>query len=390
MRKMSIAIVVESFHAQSGVDRRTSELVKGLLSAGHEVHIYANRWDTNAAEGIIFHRIPILKLGRALKSLSFAWFCSALIPKSQHDLIHTQARIFRYDVATLGVGCHWAYIDAMGINPKKTPDKWFHRAVLRIEHSMFALKRFTEGARIIVNSNKCRYELISYYKVPAGSIDVVHNGVDQEAFSPAMRTDLWADARRDLGISPKDIVVLFVGTGFHRKGLNTLIDAIGRVQLRSSPMADRLKLLIVGKGSKDEYNRLAAGMGIGERLIWVGQSDPNDIARYYAASDIFVLPTRYDPFANSTMEALACGLPVITTTTNGVSEIIRDEISGLIVEPNDAEGLSEKLQALAEDADFRQRIGSNGRKAVKPYTWQMATERTMTVYEDIIARRGGP
>ena len=382
MRRLNVAIVVESLHSQGGVGRRTSELVRKLLSAGHEVHVYANRWDPKAAEGASFHYIPMLKLGRAAKPLSFAWFCSALIPRSRHDLIHTQARVFRYDVATLGVGCHRAYLDAVGIDPEKAPDRRLHRTILHIERSMLASERFAAQRRIIVNSNKCKGELVDYYSVPETSIDVARNGVDHGVFSPDIRASLGPTVRRELGMSPDELMVLFVGSGFQRKGLDTLIEAVGRLRRGRS-----LRLFVVGRGKRDEHSRLAADVGIAEQLTWIGQSDPSDIVKYYAAADIFALPTRYDPFANSTMEALACGVPVVTTNANGVSEILRDGTDGLIVEPDEADALSERLRALADDADFRTRLGSNGRVAVEPYTWSKTAERTAAVYETIMAKR---
>jgi UDP-glucose:(heptosyl)LPS alpha-1,3-glucosyltransferase len=367
------------------VERRTSELVKGLLSAGHDVHVYASRWDRKqvrqahcrAVKGVTFHRVPMLKLGRAMKPLSFAWGCSALIPKSRHDLIHTQARIFRYDVATLGVGCHRAYLDAVGIDPDKTRDKWFHRAVLHIERSMLSPARLAAGAEIIVNSNMVKGELIGYYSVPEESIHVVHNGVDREAFSPEARTALRDEARSKLGLSPDEVAVLYVGAGFERKGLDTLISAIGSIG--DLPC----RLVIVGRGNRSPYM-----CALQREMIWAGESDGAGMARYYAAADIFALPTRYDPFANSTLEALASGLPVVTTTANGVSEILEDGVSGHIVKPSDPEMLADRIRTLAGSSRLREQMSTAGLRAVEPYTWQRTTEQTMAVYESIVSRKG--
>jgi len=381
MHKLRIGLLIETLHRHGGLERRTSALANGLLAAGHEVHIYANKWDSEAAEGAHFHRVPMLKLDRAMKLLGFAWFSSRLA--AGNDLIHTQARVFRYDLATLGGGCHKAYLDAMGIDPQKTPDRRIHRVILHIERSMFDPKNFVRGNRIIVNSNKCKAEIIDHYSVPEASIDVVHNGVDREAFSPEMCAGRRTTARTELGLDANEIAILLVGTGFERKGLKTLIRAAGI--LNAEKPACRIRVLVVGSGKTDGYKAGATELGIAERLVWVGRAD--DIAKHYAAADIFVLPTRYDPFANSTMEALASGIPVITTTANGVSEIIRDGTDGLIIEPNDAEALADRLNTLASDAKLRQHIGSSGRKAVEPYTWQRTTEQTIAVYEKIIISR---
>ena len=385
MQKLRIGLLIENLHRHGGLERRTSALANGLLAAGHEVHIYANEWDSEAAEGAHFHRVPMLKLDRATKVLGFAWLSSRLA--AGNDLIHTQARVFRYDVATLGVGCHRAYLDAVGIDPARAPGRWFHKTHLYIERSMLAPERFAAGTRVIVNSNRCKAEFINYYGVPEDKISVVRNGVDREAFSAASLADSRPAARWELGIQPHETAVLFVGSGFRRKGLDTLIQAVGRIRGASSAGPNGLRLLIVGRGSRDAYAKLAHSVGIGERLIWIGQAQPKDVAKFYAAADVFVLPTRYDPFANSTLEALACGLPVITTDANGVSEILRNGVDSLIVKPDDAEALAEGLGAVVDDAEFRQHLGTNGLKTVEPYTWQKTTEQTLDVYETVIAHR---
>lgn len=374
MKKLSIAIAVESLHLHGGVERRTSELVKGLISAGHEVHIYANRWDARAAVGASFHRIPILRLTRRMKPISFAWFCSRLISRSKHDLIHTQARIFDYDVATLGVGCHRAYLDAVGIDSASDS---FHRTMLAIERAMYRPGKYS---RIIVNSHMVKGEIIRYYGVPEERIAVVHNGVDSEMFSPANREKLREAARQELGLTPDDIAIGYTGSGFHRKGLDTLIEAVGK-----SRHSDKAKILIVGRGNRDDYEKLAVDCGMGGRLVWVGQSA--DIARQYAAADVFALPTRYDPFANSTMEALACGLPVVTTRSNGVSEILTDGEDAFVVEAGDSNALADRLDALLADSDLRRRMGSSGRATVEPFTWDRTTGQTMDVYDAVVAER---
>ena len=378
MNKLNVAIVVESLHLHGGVERRTSELVKGLLSSGHEVHVYANRWDPRAAEGATFHRIPMLKLDRVIKPLSFAWFCSALIPRAKHSLVHTQARIFRYDISTLGVGCHRGYLDALGIDPETSAERRFHKAILRIERSMFKPGNYV---RILCNSAMVKGEIINYYNVPEDRVAVVYNGVDSDLFSPERRSELRDSARRELGLSPDELAVIYAGNGFTRKGLDTLVEAVGR-----SRYSGIMKILVVGRGKKEDYEKLAADCGIPGRLIWVGQS--TDIMRHYAAADLFALPTRYDPFANSTMEALACGLPVITTRSNGVSEILNDGTDGFVIDRNDPDALSERIDVLAGDQELRQSMGSLGRALVEPFTWRRTAEETICAYGAVMQDRG--
>ncbi|MHB1001843.1 MAG: glycosyltransferase family 4 protein [Armatimonadota bacterium] len=377
MRKLSIAIAIESYDVRGGVEHRTRELVKGLIADGHDLHIYAGKWNAEAAEGVTMHRIPVFKPSRVVKPLSFAWSCSNSIPKGGHDLVHTQARIFRFDAATLGVGCHRAYMDAVNSGDKGRKSL-LDRSILFIEQSMF---KPSTDSRLIVNSNKCKEEFIRYYNVSPDRITVVHNGVDCDKFSPSATAELRDEVRRELGLAPDDIVVSYVGSGFHRKGLDTLVEAVGRIKQTVC-----IKILIAGRGNRDVCNQIAARYGIGDRLVWLGQSE--SVARVYSASDIFALPTRYDPFANSTMEALASGLPVVTTSSNGVSEILDDGVSAFITPAADSNALAERLELLACDESMRMRIGAGGCKAVEPYTWEKTTAETIAVYHSIIAERG--
>ncbi len=383
MDKIDVAIVVERFHSRGGVEGRTSELVRGLLSAGHQVHVYAHSWDRKAVQGsknLVLHRVPMLRLGRALKPLSFAWFCSLLVRRSKHDLVHAQTRVFSFDVATLGVGCHRAYLEATGVVPRRGPDAWFHSAVLHIERAMLRPGNYRF---IIVNSGKCGREFATYYGVPQERIAVVHNGVDSDRFSPAVRGRLREQARRELGLMPGDVAVLYVGTGFERKGLDTLVQAVACI--RNARQSPRLKLVVVGRGDLGRFVESTAGRRVEEWLVPAGWSD--DVAGYYAAADIFALPTRYDPFANSTMEALASGLPVVTTRSNGVSEILRDGTDAFITEANEPNCLADRLRLLAMDVGLREQMGANGRRAVEPFTWKRTADGTMAVYETVLAAK---
>ncbi len=377
MKTLSVALVLENYHRGGGVERRTSELAHGLLAAGHDVHVYSMGYQADGNDdGISFHRIPVLKLGRRIKALSFAWSCSAFIPRARHDIIHTQARIYRYNVATMGVGCHKAYMDAMDVDADTDREAAFHRAMLSIERAMMA-KTQSDGAKIITNSHRCKSEFIRYYGVPETSITVIHNGVDQITFTPNRESAV--SMRENLGLSPEDTMLLFVGGGFQRKGLDTLIRALGRLRNKNARVA------IVGRGGRDEWNKLAADLGVLDALIWCGKADAEQMASYYAAADAFVLPTRYDPFANSTMEALASGLPVITSTANGVSEILKDGESALLMDAGDAEALADRLSTVMRDEALRLRLGLAGRKAVEPYTWQATTEKTMNIYGSVMS-----
>ena len=173
--------------------------------------------------------------------------------------------------------------------------------------------------------------MIDLYSYPAEQIDVVYNGVPVESFRsiPEKR----ASSRSALGLTADELAILFVGSGWERKGLRFAIEA---VEACRDP---RMRLLVAGKGNKSKYRSSAA------RFLDVVE----DLPGLYAAADIFLLPTIYDPFSNACLEAIAAGIPVITTGANGVSEIMQNETHGSLVnDPSDIGALAYALKFWSE------------------------------------------
>jgi UDP-glucose:(heptosyl)LPS alpha-1,3-glucosyltransferase len=179
-------------------------------------------------------------------------------------------------------------------------------------------------------------------------------------------------------------VILYVGSGFKRKGVSYLIEAAARLG-NDSLNKNRIKLLIVGKDRLWPYKRLAAKAGIDKNIIFVDYASETE--KYYAASDIFALPTFFDPFANVTLEAMASGIPVITTKKNGASEIIEDGKDGFVINsPLEIDMLAEKIRGLLNPM-MRKEAGDNARKKAMNLTWERMTEETLKVYDEIRASK---
>ena len=173
---------------------------------------------------------------------------------------------------------------------------------------------FSGGARrVIANSQMVKREAVQFYGYPAERIDVVPNGVPLADF----RADAAARAsrRKILRLCDDEIAVLFVGSGWERKGLRHAIQAV-------NSLGTNFRLFVAGHGRGRQLDGRAV-----QRLGAV-----RDLPALYAAADIFLLPTLYDPFSNACLEALAAGLPVITTRDNGFSEIIEQRVHGSIID----------------------------------------------------------
>jgi len=234
---------------------------------------------------------------------------------------------------------------------------------LRLEESLFA-KRGAQ--RVIANSQMVKDEIVRWYGYPADQIEVVYNGVPRQLVEVDEQERM--KSRRALGLGPEDIVVLFVGSGWERKGLRFAIDAVQR--------NSNLKLVVAGRGDARKLES--------PRLHFLGVV--RDLPALYGAADIFLLPTIYDPFSNACLEALAAGLPVITTKANGFSEIIENGRHGTVIEePQDVAAISDALNFWSDPARRRQVRGENLALAQR-FDISTNVEATLRIATQVAAR----
>ncbi len=233
-----------------------------------------------------------------------------------------------------------------------------HRDLLRLEETLLQ-ERGAE--RVITNSRMVKDEIVDLFNFRRDRIDVVPNGIPLEhfRFDPVTR----AKARSDLALVAEDIVLMFAGTGWERKGLRYAISAMEACE------DSKLVLLVAGRGPEVHYQQ--------ERVRFLGEVA--DLRPLYAAADMFILPTIYDPFSNACLEALACGLPIITSRANGFSEVMENRIHGSIVdEPDDIDDLRNAIQAWS-DPTRRQVARPSILKRAARYDISRNVERTLEI-----------
>jgi UDP-glucose:(heptosyl)LPS alpha-1,3-glucosyltransferase len=178
------------------------------------------------------------------------------------------------------------------------------------------------------------------------------------------------------GISPDAIVHLIVARDFTQCGVGTVIDALARLP----PLSH---LLVVGDDSDVErYRKRAHGLGIADRVTFAGRKP--DARPYYGAADTFVLPALYDPSPDTAIEAMACGLPVVTSTKSGAAALLHEHDGGLVCASDDVEGLAAHLRAL-QDTDLRARLSANARRAILPLSPSAITRQLVLLYRDLLA-----
>lgn len=376
---MRIALIRQRYTPSGGAERYLAGLVTGLAGAGYEIHLFANRW-MEATPGVIHHRVPVLPGPAFARVLSFAWAAGRMTRRGGFDLVVSFDRTIRPDIYRAGDGCHRAWLDrrrAVEGGPARALDRVnpLHLSLLLLERHLFG----GGCRRIIANSRMVREEILRYYGTPAGAIEVIYTGVDLGRFHPPRSEAARAGLRAERGVGSEDRVLLFVGSGFERKGLRFLIEAAGRLRgLRG------LRLWVLGRGDPRRPRALAEGLGLADRVHFAGPvPDPE---RWMAAADLFVLPTIYDPFSNACLEALACGLPVVTTAGNGAAEVLEEGQSGSVLpDPSDVEGLAGRIAEFLRP-DRRDERRAAARAAAERFPAEGHVKEVLALYEQCLRR----
>jgi len=310
-KTLSIGFVRRGYSQTGGAEAYLKRLARRLLEAGHGAQlITTNEWPQHEWPFGAIHRL------QSRSVMGFANDLEQMRPQIRCNVLMSLERVWNCDVYRAGDGVHRGWLTrrrkfemplkrfVRGLNRK-------HRGILQLEKALFA----DRGAEhVIVNSQMVKSEIVDFYGYPAEKIDIVRNGIPLEhfRFNPELREKF----RDELKLKPHEIALLFVGSGWERKGLRFAIAAMALCHNR------KMRLLVAGRGHQRFYKS--------KRVQFLGEIA--DLVRIYAVADIFILPTIYDPFSNACLEALACGLPVITTRSNGFSEIIADRVHGSIVD----------------------------------------------------------
>lgn len=326
--KLTIGFVRRGYSASGGAEAYLKRLAGGLVERGHQTLLFATTdWPKNDGP---FGEVRHL---RARSPLGFAEELEALRGTVETNVLMSLERVCSCDVYRAGDGVHRAWLERRAAleNPWQRLARRFNRKHSDILHLEKLLLDDRRAERVIANSQMVKNEIVDLYNYRPDRIDVIRNGVpvSEFRFDPATREK----ARAELGLSADALAVLFVGSGWERKGLRFAIAAVESIKKL------KVRLLVAGRGKEADFSSSIAQF-LGE------VTDPRPL---YAAADLFILPTIYDPFSNASLEALASGLPVITTRANGFSEVMEDKIHGSMIEqPDDVTALRQAIELWAD------------------------------------------
>ncbi len=357
-----------------GAETFLGRFIRELLKRGHSVEVFSRDWEDG---GVPVHRIRTFGPS-FLKPLVFAWRAKKEVERAAPDVVVSLERTYCQDIYRAGDGVHREWLQRRAAATGSAVRRFFmrlnplHPVLLYLERRLFTDRRLK---KVVANSEGVRRDIIRHYGLPEDKLCVIYNGIDPASYG-TLDTGKRAELRAELGAVGSTVLFVFVGSGFERKGLVYAIRALALLK-----EAGDVRLVVVGKGNAARYRKEAERAGVGGRVVFTGPVKGAE--KYYGAGDVFILPTVYEPFSNACLEAMASGLPVVTTTRNGASEIMTDGVdSALVDDPADTAALAAKAVPLL-DAGYRKKAGELARAAALKYTIERTVDGFLGVIEDI-------
>ena len=367
---------------KGGTERDLFRTAEGLRDLGHEIHLFCGEFGVPPPEGTRAHKVPYWPFGRTAGLLSFALAGPKVVRLQNCHIVVGFGRMIQQDILRSGGGTHKLFLQRMQGDMARS--LWqrvsvYHQSVLAVERLQFRPGHYR---KILAVSCEVKRDIMAAYGVPDERISVIYNGVDHDRFHPRHRSQAREKLRRQWGIPREAQVVLFVGSGFKRKGLDRLIRAW------ESPQLSGAYLLVVGDDAqRSRYGAWAKSVAEG-RILFTGRQ--KEIESYYGAADLLALPALQEAFGNVVLEALASGLPVLLSQEVGAAEILEGELKqGVLMSPDDPAELATMILSLLNPARH-QILSEKARKLGERYSWQNHFRALETyLLEDVEeARRG--
>lgn len=377
MSRLKIALVANNIHFRGGMERYCAELAT-VLCQENDVHLFASEVADVPFDRLTVHPVKTVKKPVLALFLQFYANASRQVRLRDFDIVHTIGGITAQQNIVTAQYCQYAWGAALrselGASEGVTA---YHQFMWRLT-GYFEKRAMTSPQTLGISANSLRtsQDLQRYYGSDPQKISVIHNAVDPVRFTPENRR-FRREIRRRFQIPEEAVVALFVGE-YRRKGLATVIRALG---LANDPC---VHLLAVGKGDLAHYNALAREAGIQDRTTFAAPI--KEIEQIFGAADVFVFPTFYEAFGMVITEAMASGLPVVTSRSAGAAEMIDMGVSGLLVDrPGDAQEFSRILAPLLQDERLRRAMGEKARVAASRYRWSDVANDTLDLYHRSLA-----
>jgi UDP-glucose:(heptosyl)LPS alpha-1,3-glucosyltransferase len=374
MSKVRLAIVRQKYRPDGGAERFISRALEALDDDSLELNIITRSWQGEPKPEWHLHICNPKKWGRISRERGFAVAARACWQQEKFDIVQSHERIAGCDIFRAGDGVHRVWLEqrARVVSPVQrllTQVSRYHRYVMTAEEEMF---RSPALKKIICNSLMVKNDIMRCFQVPEEKFAVIYNAIDATRFMPAT-AEQRQQSREQLNLPDNAKVFIYVGSGFERKGLKASISALA---------ATDAHLLVVGQDKQQSrYENLARSLGCEKRIHFLGVQ--NNVIPFYHAADSLILPTLYDPFPNVILEAMACGLPVITSFTCGGAEFIVDGKQGFVCDALDVPALTAAAVAIPQRT-LDSRMGDLARERVLPCSPQQLATQLHALYQQVL------
>lgn len=346
---------------------RSSHFLLELLpyfTKHHDVHIFTGKWDKIKNKKVKFHKIPVFSSNFYLQEILFSIITTIVMKFHFFDLTLAQpTRYLSPDIAYMEF-CYkgWTeYKKSMGL-PLNIQD---------VLSPLIEGYNLNKSKHIIATSKGIKNEIMKFYRIPENKITIIPNGVNTDKFKPDKKKR--NKLRKMLGITQKDVVLLFVGRNLRRKGLGYVIRALHMIK------NNKVKLVVCG-GDDIEHRNLVSKLNEEKRVMFIG--DVKNVDEYYAMADIFVFPTFYEGFSFATLQAASSGLPVIATIANGTEDLIENGKNGYLLKTRNPEEIAKKINLLVKNTNLRNKMSRKAREMViKKFSWKIVAKQILKVLE---------
>ncbi|MBW3547428.1 MAG: glycosyltransferase family 4 protein [Actinobacteria bacterium] len=357
-------LVFPGCHVRGGVERVVWETMRHL-APHHPVTVVASQVEAGGVDNVTVRRVPAPPPAGPLTPLLWKRAAAPHVPSGAGSVVVSYGSNCPVGDVVVVQSVHRAWLELgrpVRYGPVEVPNLMRyalprHQVILALEAAYFRSRGYR---RVVAVSENVAADLRRLYDVPSERIVVIPNGYAPEQCSPERSAKLRDQSRSEIGLGAGDVAILLVANEWHRKGLRVLLDAVASIS------GEPLHVVLVGRMPPDAHAGQIARLGLTARVHYCGATD--DVARYYAAADLFVMPTQYEAFGSVVVEALASGLPVITTARAGAAVAVQPGINGLLQdEPLDAVELAGLLRRALEPGTL--------------YRWRQAAAESVSGYE---------
>lgn len=368
-----VALIRQKYNAAGGAERFVSRALTAL-AARQSIHVtlLARQWENSNAWHT--HTVNPFFIGKIWRDVSFSRHVRRLIAKGQFDLVQSHERIVGCQVYRAGDGVHREWLQQRAraqtvfsrLSTVLTP---YHHYVCNAERQLF---ESTTLQAVICISKQVQNNILSHFTIDPAKLHVLYNGVDTTLFHPVLKEKYRQPIRHTLGIPDDAAILLFVGSGFERKGLATLLRAIAHTQ-------QSCYLLVVGYDKhRHRYQELARQLKIAQWVRFLGPQF--DVTPYYGAADALTMPPLYEPFGNVFLEAMASGLPILTSDTAGAAELVQEGINGHVCDALDVAGIAEVIRSF-QSISYCSQLGIRARETAEQFTLERYVEALEVLYQ---------